>query len=208
MLCNSTLELIRFVIKINIVAVCTFPVFDPENMKEDIIDCTSKVRDVLDSNAELSQESELLLSEINKLTKFLHLMVAERAKLQQEINNFISNYFGDFDYRITKEGVFYPKDSSTLNKSIAFHSSHKPVTEPRVFNGVSQKGKRISKDKLDILEKWFDVNQHHPYLTQGASLNLVSRTGLSYNQVRNWISNKRRKEKTCHVSKELKELLS
>nr|BBD18018.1 putative transcription factor [Ogataea minuta] len=53
----------------------------------------------------------------------------------------------------------------------------------------------------------YNENEDNPYLTRTDLDEIVKQTGLSSSQVKNWVSNKRRKEKTVFVSEELCQLL-
>nr|AZQ56636.1 MAT homeobox alpha 2 protein [Suhomyces atakaporum] len=62
---------------------------------------------------------------------------------------------------------------------------------------------KFSSNQIKVLEDWYESNSLHPYLDYFSCKDLHSRTGLTIMQVRNWVSNRRRKEKSHNISKEL-----
>ncbi|ANZ77415.1 BA75_04427T0 [Komagataella pastoris] len=71
-----------------------------------------------------------------------------------------------------------------------------------------EKKRRLPREKVRILENWFSDHFQHPYATQQDFDELVHMTSLSKTQIRNWISNKRRKERSSTVSTELLQALN
>lgn len=93
--------------------------------------------------------------------------------------------------------------------------------EEVVFNVVTQnmmnmdnvkqnsfRGHRFSKQNVDVLEEWYSIHKHKPYLDKKSIERLQSQTQLSRTQIKNWVSNKRRKEKTVQVSSEILQLIN
>ncbi|KAG0654006.1 homeodomain mating type protein alpha2 [Maudiozyma exigua] len=93
--------------------------------------------------------------------------------------------------------------------------------EQVVFNVVTQnmmnmdnvkhnsfRGHRFSKQNVDVLEEWYGIHKHKPYLDKKSIERLQSQTQLSRTQIKNWVSNKRRKEKTVQVSSEILQLIN
>lgn len=92
--------------------------------------------------------------------------------------------------------------------------------ESNIFNIVTQdmmntkeikqnscRGHRFSKKNVDILEEWYNKHRNKPYLDKRWSNQLQSQTQLSKTQIKNWVSNKRRKEKMVQVSSEILQLI-
>ncbi|CCF57719.1 hypothetical protein KAFR_0D00720 [Kazachstania africana CBS 2517] len=73
--------------------------------------------------------------------------------------------------------------------------------------GISYRGHRFSKENVKVLERWYTAHIDRPYLNRQSTEYLISKTGLSRVQIKNWVSNRRRKEKSVHVSPELIQLL-
>lgn len=69
------------------------------------------------------------------------------------------------------------------------------------------RGHRLPSEKVDVLELWFRKNITKPYVTKNDLKMLVSQTSLSPIQVKNWLSNRRRKEKTTGIALSVTELL-
>lgn len=92
--------------------------------------------------------------------------------------------------------------------------------EEVVFNVVTQnmmnmdnvkqnsfRGHRFSKQNVEVLEEWYGIHKHKPYLDKKSIERLQCQTQLSRTQIKNWVSNKRRKEKTVQVSSEILQLI-
>lgn len=108
------------------------------------------------------------------------------------------------------------------NKDSKKRKKGKPSKEEEVvFNVVTQnmmnmdnvkqnsfRGHRFSKNNVKVLEEWYSVHKHKPYLDKKSVERLQSETQLSRTQIKNWVSNKRRKEKTVQVSSEILQLIN
>lgn len=64
----------------------------------------------------------------------------------------------------------------------------------------SYRGHRFSNNNTMVLEQWYSEHYQKPYLTKNSLETLSKTTNLSKIQIRNWVSNRRRKEKTVQVS--------
>nr|AZQ56681.1 MAT homeobox alpha 2 protein [Suhomyces emberorum] len=73
---------------------------------------------------------------------------------------------------------------------------------------VKLKSSKIRDDQIDVLEEWYSYNHFHPYLKESSKEDLHIRTGLSQEQIKFWVSDKRRREKSKVISPELKPFLS
>ncbi|SCV02790.1 LANO_0G00254g1_1 [Lachancea nothofagi CBS 11611] len=69
------------------------------------------------------------------------------------------------------------------------------------------KGKRFTQSTVIYLEDWFISNSSDPYLTKAKAHLLSEKTGLTIKQVRNWVSNRRRKFKRNPIEPSLERLL-
>nr|AZQ56690.1 MAT homeobox alpha 2 protein [Suhomyces chickasaworum]AZQ56696.1 MAT homeobox alpha 2 protein [Suhomyces chickasaworum] len=74
-------------------------------------------------------------------------------------------------------------------------------------NGSKSEPKKFRNDQIEVLDEWYSYNHDHPYLKPSSIEDLHKRTGLSETQVRNWVSHKRRKEKSKIISVNLKPFL-
>lgn len=63
-------------------------------------------------------------------------------------------------------------------------------------NCQPHRGHRFPKGKVIKLERWFNENSSKPYLDKQTLEFLIDETKLSSSQVKNWVSNRRRKERT------------
>lgn len=59
----------------------------------------------------------------------------------------------------------------------------------------SHPGHRLPKESIYTLEQWFIKNKKKPYLNRSTLNALIMETRLSPSQVKNWISNRRRRER-------------
>ncbi|AEY98439.1 FAFR750C-Xp [Eremothecium gossypii FDAG1] len=87
------------------------------------------------------------------------------------------------------------------------------VTQDMMENGrkggcSSYKGHRLPKQHVQVLEAWYKNNIENPYLNDTDIRYLMRETGFSRSQVKNWVANKRRKDKHSTISPELSDLLA
>ncbi|ODV81637.1 uncharacterized protein CANTADRAFT_45507 [Suhomyces tanzawaensis NRRL Y-17324] len=97
----------------------------------------------------------------------------------------------DFHFQIQELAIGLNESGQTTQSNSHLVSNHK-----------------FSQNQVEILEQWYQSNSEHPFLNNQSTLELQTRTGLTVTQVKNWVSNKRRKEKTQSVSKELEPFLT
>lgn len=78
------------------------------------------------------------------------------------------------------------------------------VSKEMLRNNISAttpfRGHRFSKDSVVVLENWYTEHYHKPYFSKKQLNKLQKCTGLTAVQLRNWLSNRRRKEKAEQVS--------
>lgn len=60
-------------------------------------------------------------------------------------------------------------------------------------NEKNQNERRISPEAVNILKEWLFANAHHPYTTDQQRDELCRKTGLNKLQVKNWLTNSRRR---------------
>nr|AZQ56702.1 MAT homeobox alpha 2 protein [Suhomyces guaymorum] len=136
----------------------------------------------------------------------------ERIRLQIEdtFNNVKKNLF---DKAILEDG-----EMQVLQHIVSLLALLKHVCEKRLHqlqaNKLSNedfnidfkkpKGNRFSDEQTHILEEWHNFNIEHPYLNASSLEDLHKRTGLTRVQVRDWVSYKRRKQKSKFISEELR----
>ncbi|CCD22171.1 homeodomain mating type protein alpha2 NDAI_0A00110 [Naumovozyma dairenensis CBS 421] len=88
-----------------------------------------------------------------------------------------------------------------------------------VFNVITQdmmipeknkphRGHRLPKEKVNRLEHWYLAHIQKPYLDSKNLKVLMEETKLSKVQIKNWISNRRRKEKLLSISPDIVEIIN
>nr|CAO02574.1 mating type alpha2 protein [Lachancea waltii] len=87
----------------------------------------------------------------------------------------------------------------------------KKILSFKFLNSAARGNQKVSKYPHNIsmhLENWFHLNSSHPYLTRKQISLLSERTNLSSKQIRNWMSNRRRKSKKNPIDSSLHSLLN
>ena len=74
-------------------------------------------------------------------------------------------------------------------------------------NGKSYRGHRFSKENVRILEEWYVTHPDKPYLDKESTEMLMKSTQLTKVQIKNWVSNRRRKQRSVQVSPDILDLL-
>lgn len=92
------------------------------------------------------------------------------------------------------------KEASINGKSVIFNIMTTDMMNKNKTSLQSYRGHRFSDDNIIMLEQWYSEHYQKPYLTKSSLEKLSKITGLSKIQIRNWVSNRRRKEKTVHIS--------
>lgn len=72
----------------------------------------------------------------------------------------------------------------------------------------SLKGHRLPKQHVQILKNWYKKHSENPYLNDNHIRNLMKETGFTRSQIKNWVANKRRKNKNTTISPEISDLLA
>lgn len=91
-----------------------------------------------------------------------------------------------------------------------FHLIHEAVQDNSPHQesmDIARRGRRFTEAQLRALESWYQANLENPYLLSKALSYLEELTGLRADQIRNWVSNRRRRARTAHTSNELRDLL-
>nr|CAI6411520.1 BFH_HP1_G0005700.mRNA.1.CDS.1 [Saccharomyces cerevisiae] len=152
-----------------------------------------ELRDILgflsraNKNRKISDEEKKLLQTTSQLTTTITVLLKEMHSIENDRSN----------YQLTQKNksadglVFNVVTQDMINKS----------TKP-------YRGHRFTKENVRILESWFAKNIENPYLDTKGLENLMKNTSLSRIQIKNWVSNRRRKEKTITIAPELADLLS
>lgn len=152
-----------------------------------------ELRDILgflsraNKNRKISDEEKKLLQTTSQLTTTITVLLKE----MRSIENDRSNYQLTQKNKLADGLVFNVVTQDMINKS----------TKP-------YRGHRFTKENVRILESWFAKNIENPYLDTKGLENLMKNTSLSRIQIKNWVSNRRRKEKTITIAPELADLLS
>jgi len=64
---------------------------------------------------------------------------------------------------------------------------------------------RLPRKAKQVLETWFRDNINEPYPSKSKQLKFKTTLNITMNQIRNWFTNRRKKEKRTRMSKELEE---
>lgn len=108
-------------------------------------------------------------------------------------------------YHIPKEDL--KKHLKIEENPLIFNIMTQDMMNKKKTSVNSYRGHRFSLDNVAILEKWYKDHYQKPYLTKNSLEKLAKATGLNKVQIRNWVSNKRRKEKSVQVSPIIQNLL-
>ncbi|KAG7661515.1 HMLALPHA2 [[Candida] subhashii] len=159
---SAMLRQINQCLSMHVNTLLTFPVYDPQNIKEDIDSFSAKVKSIVASE-NLSSEDRELISSINDYSKLIYCILSERIALQEGPSH-IYEEVDESHQQVTGTGVETTEESEADKKS----------------------NRRLIKKQLDILEKWYLENLRHPYLTRESIQELMTATSLSKCQVQNW----------------------
>lgn len=165
-------------------------------------------------------------SELEKILPSLNTLLKEKPsskdqKMIQKIHQLFSVFSALLnevsELRSKKNKLFPSKQMSRLSNETTLGDKGKNRT---VFNVVTQdtleytknsrktyRGHRLPKYVTNSLESWFKRNIKHPYLNNSSIKQLITETKLSGPQIKNWVSNRRRKEKSLTVSFDVSELV-
>nr|AZQ56630.1 MAT homeobox alpha 2 protein [Suhomyces choctaworum] len=177
---NSQIESLRLIelhLRMHLTKICTFPVFDAQQVREDIEAHTRFVEIFLDRAPYLRDGEVILMESISALARSLLLVCNERLYVHNKISQLLQD------------------------------SSAKQLIARGNFGDVNSSNAKFSDAQTRILDDWYDANYEHPYLNACSTEYLHQQTRLSHTQVKNWVSNKRRKEKNSKISKELESFL-
>lgn len=176
----------RYQLKSYISIACSYQTFDVDKMRKDIDRLTKDITSILNNNG-FDPAILQMVGEIRELSSVLHTIIMIRFEMQK----------------------------------VSLKLYAEDTREPQYQNCT--KSTRLDSCQLKILQSWYGKNIKHPYLTRESIESLMRETGLSELQVKNWyvfssncrnqfltsrVSNKRRKEKSTFISKELEDLLS
>ncbi|KTB00736.1 Mating-type-like protein ALPHA2, silenced copy at MTL3, partial [Nakaseomyces glabratus] len=65
---------------------------------------------------------------------------------------------------------------------------------------ASYRGHRFTRENVQILETWYRNHIDNPYLDHNSQQYLAQKTNLSKIQIKNWVANRRRKQKSIYIS--------
>lgn len=147
----------------------------------------------------LTEIERLTVGKIYQLSVGISDILTERGRLQKISKAFMSAHLTQGN-NSTQFG--------NSKESLVFKVWTQDMMNDRPQNDGSYKGHRLPKKHVDVLETWYKNHSSNPYLTEDDLLELMDKTLLSRNQIKNWVSNRRRKEKTTNISSEISGLLS
>lgn len=107
---------------------------------------------------------------------------------------------------------YFPKEDlkKQLTKeenAVIFNIMTQDMMNKKEVSLNSYRGHRFSLNNVTILEQWYNDHYQKPYLTKSSLEKLSKSTGLNKVQIRNWVSNRRRKEKSVQVSSVILDLV-
>ncbi|CCE63450.1 hypothetical protein TPHA_0E04070 [Tetrapisispora phaffii CBS 4417] len=158
---------------------------------------------------ELKKEEIMLVKTTYQLCTTLTLMVKsckqENDKENKE-NEIIKYESGTSDNSETNSSC-NSSDNEDKNSILVFNVITQDMMNNNKKNNKSYRGHRLPKKNVQYLEDWYMDHRKNPYLNEINIKLLMSKTSLSRIQVKNWISNRRRKEKSITISPEVSALL-
>ncbi|ODV74572.1 homeobox domain-containing protein CYBJADRAFT_201347 [Cyberlindnera jadinii NRRL Y-1542] len=174
---NQMLDLLR-----------TTPDFHSEDLNDELSIIMERLIDVQSQQTDLLEEHRDYFIDVDAQARKLLLLVKEAKFLNDETNRFLRHLSSTSD---SDSMLFKIVTQDMMNKNGSFIG----------------KRKRLERSKVAVLEQWYSKNCDRPYLSDSMLLSLMGETGLSKIQIKNWLSNKRRKERGGLVSNELCDLL-
>lgn len=155
-------------------------------------------------NEKLEQDEIMLVRTTYQLSMSLSLLVKEMKIILNSRESSIDKYSSEDDIGSS------PSSSSTDvsdRSEIVFNVVTQDMMNKNKKNNKSYRGHRLPKQNVRFLERWYVQNFDNPYLDEKSIEYLIIKTGLSKIQVKNWVSNRRRKEKSITISPEISQLL-
>ncbi|ODV95198.1 hypothetical protein PACTADRAFT_80619 [Pachysolen tannophilus NRRL Y-2460] len=175
-------------------------IFDYARMNSEAQRASKEILRLLKWKSQLGENEQKMLSKINRSAKAIVLLIKEKESLHNETNRFKKSYFE----KLHQNSI---QSEPSTKQEMVFNVITQNMINEFGSDKIPNKGRRLPKSLVQILETWYEENIESPYLSEETLTLLVERTGLTKNQVRNWISNKRRKEKVVNISEELSYLL-
>lgn len=151
-------------------------------------------------NDKIGGEELALLKAISQISSILSVLLEETGRLE------------NYRKRFTHSNILYKfKSTSTderTNNSMVFNIVTQDTMSTSTRASKSYRGHRLPKENVGKLERWFADNINRPYLDEGTLKSLMAETSLSRLQIKNWVSNRRRKEKSLTISVSITDLLA
>ncbi|SMN20089.1 MATALPHA2 [Maudiozyma saulgeensis] len=176
--------------------------------------CSSLPEGIFENIKEIKMDLHEIITKLSIIKREGRLDSEERylIKISFQLATIVANFLNSN----TQENIKPIKEQKKkkIEKKI-------PKEDEVVFNVVTQnmmnmdnvkqnsfRGHRFSKQNVEVLEEWYSIHKHKPYLDKKSTEVLQYQTQLSRTQIKNWVSNKRRKEKTVQVSSEILQLIN
>lgn len=174
--------------------------------------CSKLPNSILESEKKVRIELDNIIMKLKLIKLEGRLDKEERylIKMSYQLATVVANFLNGI-----KDSTIFNTLRKSDNKLITSNNDSDVV-----FNVVTQKmmntdnikqnsyrGHRFSKQSLEVLEEWYHIHRNKPYLDKNSTEFLLKETRLSRTQIKNWVSNKRRKEKTVQVSPEILQLI-
>lgn len=140
------------------------------------------------------------ISKINTSATRLKLIIEEKKFFKTQLEYFKVSYIQSLEQ--------CPGDAELLRSRTRLQNDSKiDSSSTEGSNAFLRKSRRLPKQSIETLEKWYRDNEDHPYLNDSTLAHLRETTRLRNSQIRNWVANKRRKEKEVGVSQEILKLI-
>ncbi|EDO18935.1 HML mating-type cassette alpha2 protein [Vanderwaltozyma polyspora DSM 70294] len=152
-------------------------------------------------NEKLDNDEIMLVRTTYQLSTTLSIMV-KSLRMANE------NYESQTSKENSEEELTSPSSSDSNDRNeFVFNIVTQDMMNKKKMNIKSYRGHRLPKQNVKLLERWYIQNVENPYLDDKSISELMKITSLSKVQIKNWVSNRRRKEKSITISPEVSRLL-
>ncbi|GAV48601.1 alpha2 transcriptional factor [Zygosaccharomyces rouxii] len=148
-----------------------------------------------------SKEDQKMVHKMYQLSSILSVLLNEVSELRAKRRQFLRS---KPMHHISYEAALGNKTKEKMVFNIVTQDTLHSVKR----SNKTYRGHRLPKCVTYSLESWFNKNIKHPYLNKSSMKELMMETKLSGPQIKNWVSNRRRKEKSLTVSFEVSELVN
>ncbi|CCK69131.1 homeodomain mating type protein alpha2 KNAG_0C00160 [Huiozyma naganishii CBS 8797] len=181
---------------------------DFKNINSQLLEiCSNFPKELLSNHGELQMQLQGILLFLTKLVgkNDLSVTLKNEARMTYQFSKIIASLLKSF------EDFFFERkeynDPATSENEFVFSVVTQDMMNKRKESMRPCRGHRFSSNSTETLEDWYKKHHEKPYLDKRSLHELEFKTKLSKMQIRNWVSNRRRKEKSIHVSPVIQDLL-